>query len=137
MENVAEEYKLAARLLAAPEQVSLSDFDTRLKAVRAPLLLSEAEWDLVRGLRLRIDGSQAAAGEAFRAAEGKASSSRSWVLTVASLLSRPGSHSPDEDKKEVEPKVEKPDVKPEPKPKVDKPEVKPEPKPPVAPPNTK
>jgi len=99
LDNIADEYKLAARFLAAPDQVPMSELEKQMKAVKAPLQLSEAEWDLLRGLRLRMDGSQAAAAEAFRAAESKSSSSRAWVLPVASLLTHPGSRSPDEDTK--------------------------------------
>ncbi len=93
IETLPDEYKLAARLLATPEQVMLTNLDGQIKTLRAPLLLNESEWELLRGLRTLIDGQANAAGGMFRSAETKASAARSWVLAVASALGRPGDES--------------------------------------------
>jgi len=99
LDNVADEYKLAARFLVAPEQLPVAELDGHLKNLRAPLLLQESEWDLVRGLRLRMEGDNVAAGAAFRQAESKSSSSRAWLLAVASYLGRPAARSPEEEQR--------------------------------------
>ena len=89
MEGLAEEYKLAARLLATPERLRVADLDARLKDLNAPLRLSEAEWDLFRALRLRMDGDQAVAREALTLASHKSAPSYAWVYSVATFLLRP------------------------------------------------
>lgn len=114
-ENTQDEYKLAARFLGTPDQIPISDLEAQLKQLRAPLLLSESEWDLIRGLRLRQEGSTVAAATAFRVAESKSSSARSWVLTVASYLGRPVARSPEEELKMEEVKKAEPRTVPAPK----------------------
>ena len=99
MENLPEEYKLAARLLVAPDRTRLEDLDAQLKALNAPLRLSAAEWDLCRGLRLRLDGNQALARDVLSAAARKSDPARAWVNSVASQLLRSNSRSPDEERR--------------------------------------
>ena len=99
-ENLPDEYKLAAMLLAMPESLSIADLDARLKALKAPLLLSPPEWDLFRGLRLRMDGDSLAAKEALLAAERNSDASQSWVKSVASHLLRVAVNGPDHEPKE-------------------------------------
>ena len=98
MEKVADEIKLAARLLAAPEQLHLSELDARLKELRAPLLLSDGEWALIRGLRLRMENMPGEATSAFEKALSQADASRTWPRSVASRLLS-SSRSPDEEPK--------------------------------------
>ena len=88
MDGLPEEYKLAAMLLAAPEKLRLEDLDAKLKAISAPSPLSRAEWDLFRGLRLRMDGNQLAEREALSAAKQRSDASQAWVYSVASSLLR-------------------------------------------------
>ncbi|MCY3021691.1 MAG: hypothetical protein NTW87_21985 [Planctomycetota bacterium] len=74
LDKLPVEYKLAARLLGAPDQLRLEDLDAQLKVLGAPALLTDAEWDLFRGVRLRMDGNQAAARDLLAAAARKAPS---------------------------------------------------------------
>ncbi|HEY3319535.1 MAG TPA: serine/threonine-protein kinase [Planctomycetota bacterium] len=97
VENLQDEYKLAARFLAAPDQITAAALDAQLQTLRAPLLLADSEWELLRGLRLRADGQMTAAGNVFRSAETKSSSARTWVLPIASLLGRSSGRSPEEE----------------------------------------
>ena len=94
MEGPFEEYKLAAQLLATPERLRMADLEARLKPLNAPLRLSEAEWDLFRALRLRMDGDQALARDMLSAAARKSAPSRTWVNGVATYLLNPPNKAP-------------------------------------------
>jgi hypothetical protein len=89
LDNLPEEYKLAAKLLAAAEGVRVAELDARLKLLNAPSLLTPPEWSLFRGLRLRLDGNAAAARDAFVDASGKAGYSSAWVGSLARYLLHP------------------------------------------------
>jgi hypothetical protein len=100
--GMPDEYEIAARLIGFPERLRLEDLDAQLKEARAPLRLTDAEWDLMRGVRLRLDGRMTEAREALAAAAVKADPSRAWVSSVASQLLRNNTRSPDEDKVDAE-----------------------------------
>jgi hypothetical protein len=95
-DGVREEYRLAAMLLAMPDQLRSDALKDQLAAIGAPLLLTEAEWDLLRGMRLRMENNPAAL-PALEAAAKKSSFSRAWVSVVASQLVRGGTRSPEEE----------------------------------------
>lgn len=95
-DDVREEYRLAAMLLAMPDQLRTDALKDQLAAIGAPLLLTEAEWDLLRGMRLRMENNPAAL-PALEAAAKKSSFSRAWVSAVASQLVRGGTRSPEEE----------------------------------------
>ena len=93
------EYNLAIRLIAWRESLPIEDLAKEMKPLNAPLRLNAAEWDLLRGIRLRLDGNPALARDAFGKAEFAASASRMWVYSVASSLHRARSGSPEDDSK--------------------------------------
>jgi hypothetical protein len=130
--EVPEELKLAAKLLASPDQVRLDELNAKLTALKAPLRLSAAEWDLCRGLRLRLDGNQAQAREVLAAAARNSDFARTWVNSVASQLLRAQWRSPDDELKpdtekapERAPQPKQPGAQPQPKPQPQQPEMKP------------
>jgi hypothetical protein len=94
-DGIRDELRLALRLLAQPESLRPEALAPALKAARAPLLLSDAEWDLFKGLRLRMEKSDTATA-ALEAAAKRASFSRSWVDAVASTLLRSSTRGSDE-----------------------------------------
>jgi hypothetical protein len=97
--GVPEEFKTAARLLATPDQTRLEALDGQLKAANVPLKMTDAEWDLIRGMRLRMDGNQAQARDALSSAARKSDPARAWVNSVATQLLRSNLRSPDDDSK--------------------------------------
>ena len=97
LEKTPPEARLAARVLAA-DTVSLDDIAAQVKAIPpANRLLSDSEWDLLRGIRMRRDQNRSGADIALQEALRKSSETRSWVQVVASQLMRSGGErSPDE-----------------------------------------
>ena len=83
-----EDIKLAAQLLSTPSPLSVNDLPDKLKKVPTPEL-GHAEWNLIKGLRARMDGDEAGAQQLFKLALEAAQPERLWPATVASELLRP------------------------------------------------
>ena len=65
----------------------MADLAAEQKKIEAHTLTG-AEWDLLRGLRLRRDGNLPEAAKAFNAALMQGGNAREWLLPVASQLYR-------------------------------------------------
>ncbi|HYF48219.1 MAG TPA: serine/threonine-protein kinase [Planctomycetota bacterium] len=88
-EELAAEFKLAARTLGAGEPLRADELDKELKALQPPLALSPAEWALFKGIRLRLEGRQAEAATVLNAASTLSSQNGpAWVLAPATKLLR-------------------------------------------------
>jgi hypothetical protein len=88
-DDVKDEYRLAAILLAQPELLRAEDLKDKITAAGGPLLFTDAEWEMLRGIRLRLDNNATATAVLDGAAK-KSSFSRSWVSTLAAQLARGG-----------------------------------------------
>jgi serine/threonine protein kinase len=96
MDNLPDEIKLAVRLLAAND-VKMDELDKHMKDVNAPTLLSAGEWDLFRGMHMRMANNPPGATAALLSAQTKSGDPSAWYHIVASQLSRAtGRNSPDE-----------------------------------------
>ncbi|HLX65136.1 MAG TPA: serine/threonine-protein kinase [Planctomycetota bacterium] len=80
--------RLAWQLLSSPSPLSLRDLPEKLKAAQSNVI-SEPEWILIKGLRARQDGDDAAATQYFKDALEKAQPARLWSGAIASEFLRP------------------------------------------------
>ena len=85
--NAPEDIQLAAAALAPTSTLHAADLPAKIKALTAPTL-SPAEWQLIFGLRARLDGDDAAAQQFFKQALERALPDRLWTAAVASDVLR-------------------------------------------------
>jgi hypothetical protein len=113
---ISDEYRMAIRCISEPDRMPLTDVEAQLKARQAaniPLQLRSAEWELIRGIRLRMEGNHTEAGVRLLNAARESSASRIWVNTVASqLTSQRPFKSPDEEPHRDDTPDKTPKVKP-------------------------
>jgi serine/threonine protein kinase len=87
--ELPEELRIAVQLIASPDAVHGQELAALLKKANAPSILSEAEWDFLRGVRFQMDQNVVGALSALEDAARKSSESRAWVHMLASQLLRP------------------------------------------------
>jgi hypothetical protein len=84
--DTPEEVRLAGRFLL--NQVTVENLPSQLAQSGGPLFFSEAEWELIRALRLGSSGNVSGSNEALKAAGQKAEASRAWPWALAKALGR-------------------------------------------------
>lgn len=92
-QETPEEVRLAGQFLL--NMFAVEDLDTRLTQAGGALIFSEAEWLLIRALRLRVDGKVPASEEAMKQAAQKSEAARAWPWALARSIGRAGRAGPE------------------------------------------
>lgn len=92
-QETPEEVRLAGQFLL--NMVAVEDLETRLTQAGGALIFSEAEWLLIRALRLRADGKVPASEEAMKQAAQKSEAARAWPWALARAINRAGRAGPE------------------------------------------